>query len=72
MNTLADTIRDELKKVKESRSLVQTAKMGEYEPTNRECAAIPCAYLGAMDNCKDYVKPKKNVCAALPCVYDWA
>ncbi|HII15536.1 MAG TPA: hypothetical protein HA362_04455 [Nanoarchaeota archaeon] len=66
MNTLADTIRDELKRAKQNKPAVQTAKVWEYEPTNRECAAIPCIYMGVMEDCKAYIKPKNVECAAIP------
>lgn len=73
MNTLADTIRDELKKARENSASVKTAdKVWGYEPTKRECAAIPCAYLGVSIDSQDYCKPKKEVCAALPNIYELA
>ncbi|MBU2638732.1 MAG: hypothetical protein KJ955_07200 [Nanoarchaeota archaeon] len=72
MNTMAETIRDALKKAKESKPSVQNTKIWDYEPTNRECAAIPCAYLGVSSDLETqiYCKPKKNACAALPNQYD--
>lgn len=69
----ANVIRAELQKLKtqEKPTLQLEDVLSNFRPTNRECAAIPCAYLGLSADIEKnlYCKPKKRECAAIPCIY---
>lgn len=70
---IANVIRTELEKLKtrEKPRIHLEDVLAKFKPTNRECAAIPCAYLGLSADIEKnlYCKPKKRECAAIPCIY---
>jgi len=72
MRNICEKIRKEIKKI-EQREEVDAAILDKYIKY-RECAAIPCAYLGNREDFDRFLDPKPNnrEYATILCVYPCA